>query len=84
MSKSPGIMNPQGSHGTEKTGNLGVHFSRRGKHREFAKNIKNMILHREFTSNRGKLCCPGLWWNLVIIYWLFDAKFEMVDNPMIE
>ena len=27
----------QGCHGTGKTGNLKVHFSRQGKHREFAK-----------------------------------------------
>ena len=27
----------QGCHGTGKTGNLNVHFSRQGKHREFAK-----------------------------------------------
>ena len=27
----------QGGHGTGKTGNLDVHFSRQGKHREFAK-----------------------------------------------
>ena len=26
----------QGCHGTGKTGNLKVHFSRQGKHREFA------------------------------------------------
>ena len=26
----------QGGHGTGKTGNLDVHFSRQGKHREFA------------------------------------------------
>ena len=37
----------QGGHGTGKTGNLDVHFSRQGKHREFT---KNMILHREFKS----------------------------------
>ena len=35
-------------------GNLDAHFSRQGKHREFAKNIKNIILHREFTSTQGK------------------------------
>ena len=29
----------QGCHGTGKTGNLKVHFSRQGKHREFAKKI---------------------------------------------
>ena len=36
------------------TGNLEVHFSRQGKHREFAKNIKYMFLHREFTTHTGK------------------------------
>ena len=45
----------QGGHGTGKTGNLEVHFSRQGKHREFAKNIKNMVLHREFNFNTGKI-----------------------------
>ena len=48
----------QGCHGTGKTGktgNLEVHFSRQGKHREFAKNIKNMFLYREFTTNTGKM-----------------------------
>ena len=45
----------QGCHSTGKTGNLEVHFSRQEKHREFAKNIKNMFLHREFTTNTGKI-----------------------------
>ena len=45
----------QGCHGSGKTGNLKVHFSRQGKHRESAKNIKNMVLHREFTTNTGKI-----------------------------
>ena len=40
----------QGGLDTGKSGNLDVHFSRQGTHREFAKNIKNMILHREFNS----------------------------------
>ena len=35
---TPGrISEEQGCHGTGKTGNLKVHFSRQGKHREFAK-----------------------------------------------
>ena len=46
----------QGCHGTGKTGNLKVHFSRQGKHREFAKNIKNMFLHREFAKKILKIC----------------------------
>ena len=37
--------------GTGKTGNLDVHFSRQGKHGNFAKKIKYMISHRDFTSN---------------------------------
>ena len=37
-----------------KKGNLEVHFSRQGKHREFAKKNKNMFLHREFANNTGK------------------------------
>ena len=46
-----------GGHGTGKTGksgNFNVHFSRQGKQREFAKNIKNTILHREFNSQHGE------------------------------
>ena len=31
------VKGDQGGHGTGKTGNLDVHFSRQGKHREFAK-----------------------------------------------
>ena len=34
----------QGGHGTGKTGNLAVNFSRQGKHREFS---KFYFLHRE-------------------------------------
>ena len=34
----------QGCHGTGKTGNLAVNFSRQGKHREFS---KFNFLHRE-------------------------------------
>ena len=34
----------QGGHGTGKTGNLAVNFSRQGKHREFS---KFNFLHRE-------------------------------------
>ena len=52
---------------------------------------KNIILHREFTSNTGKILKfqkfkvkAGLWWNVAIIFGHFDAKFEMVDNLMIE
>ena len=53
------------------------------------KNIKNMILHREFTFNTGKILKfqktnvkPGLWWNIAIKFWLFDAKFQLVDNTI--
>ena len=46
----------QGCHCTGKTGNLKVHFSREGKHREFAeKYFTNMFLHREFTTNTGTI-----------------------------
>ena len=38
----------QGGHGTGKTGNLAVNFSRQGKHREFSKFI---FLHRENGAN---------------------------------
>ena len=53
------------------------------------KNIKYMILHREFTFNTGKILKfqklnvkPGLWWNIAIKFWLFDAKFQLVDNTI--
>ena len=38
----------QGGHGTGKTGNLAVNFSRQGKHREFS---KFNFLHRENFEN---------------------------------
>ena len=38
----------QGGHGTGKTGNLAVNFSRQGKHREFS---KFDFLHRENFEN---------------------------------
>ena len=44
----------QGCHGTGKIGNLDVHFSRQGKHREFTKNYENTFSHKEFTSSTGK------------------------------
>ena len=43
---------PQGGHGTWKTGNLAVNFSRQGKHREFS---KFNFLHRENCGNTGKI-----------------------------
>ena len=42
----------QGGHGTGKTGNLAVNFSRQGKHREFS---KCNFLHRENCGNTGKI-----------------------------
>ena len=42
----------QGGHGTGKTGNLAVNFSRQGKHREFS---KFDFLHRENCGNTGKI-----------------------------
>ena len=42
----------QGGHGTGKTGNLAVNFSRQGKHREFS---KFNFLHRENCGNTGKI-----------------------------
>ena len=44
--------NLQGGHGTGKTGNLAVNFSRQGKHREFS---KFNFLHRENCGNTGKI-----------------------------
>ena len=37
-----------------KTGNLKVHFPDRENTGNLLKDIKNMFLHREFTSNTGK------------------------------
>ena len=45
-------MHDQGVHGTGKTGNLAVNFSRQGKHREFS---KFNFLHRENCGNTGKI-----------------------------
>ena len=42
----------QGGHGTGKTGNLALNFSRQGKHREFS---KFNFLHRENCGNTGKI-----------------------------
>ena len=42
----------QGGHGTGKTGNLDVNFSRQGKHREFD---KLNFLHRENFGSTGKI-----------------------------
>ena len=68
----------QGCHGTGKTGktgNLNVLFSRQGKHREFTSN----------TGIKKKLKVkPGLWWNVAMILWTFDATFELMDNPITE
>ena len=36
-------MAEQGGHGTGKTGNLGLTFSRQGKHREFCCNTGNVF-----------------------------------------
>ena len=46
------LVNNQGGHGTGKTGNLAVNFSRQGKHREFS---KFNFLHRENCGNTGKI-----------------------------
>ena len=46
------ILLAQGGHGTGKTGNLAVNFSRQGKHREFS---KFKFLHRENYGNTGKI-----------------------------
>ena len=42
----------QGGHGTGKTGNLAVNFSRQGKHSKFS---KFNFLHRENCGNTGKI-----------------------------
>ena len=42
----------QGGHGTGKTGNLAVNFSRQEEHREFS---KFNFLHRENCANTGKI-----------------------------
>ena len=48
----PDWLKCQGGHGTGKTGNLAVNFSRQGKHREFS---KFNFLHRENCANTGKI-----------------------------
>ena len=45
----------QGCHGTGKTGNLKSIFPDRENTGNLLKNIKNMFLHREFTTNTGKI-----------------------------
>ena len=67
--------NNQGCHGTGKTGNLKVHFSRQGKHRKFAKNIKKMFLHREFTTNTGKFLRVKKKKNLQFIWMKLPSSF---------
>ena len=52
VSKSGVHSEIQGGHGTGKTGNLAVNFSRQGKHREFS---KFNFLHRENCGNTGKI-----------------------------
>ena len=42
---SRNLIHLQGCHGTGKTGNLKVHFSRQGKHREFAKKILKICFY---------------------------------------
>ena len=42
----------QGGHGTGKTGNLAVNFSRQGKHRELS---KFNCLHRKNCGTTGKI-----------------------------
>ena len=69
---------------------FGSYFFQTGENTgNLPKNIKNMILHREFTFNTGKILKfqklnvkPGLWWNIAIKFWLFDAKFQLVDNTI--
>ena len=34
---------------------LDVHFSRQGKHKEFAQTINNMFLHKELPPTLGKI-----------------------------
>ena len=46
------LQEKQGGHGTGKTGNLAVNFSRQGKHREFS---KFNFLHRENCGNTVKI-----------------------------
>ena len=48
----------QGCHGTGKTGNLKVHFSRQGKHREFAKKyFKKFFTQGILPPTQGKFEC---------------------------
>ena len=64
-------------------GNLDVHFSRQGKHRKLAKNIKNMILLKNLTATQRKFWrfynwkifqyCSGI----ATVFWLFEASVEL-------
>ena len=65
---------------------MGVHFSRHGKHREFAQNVKNMFLHGEFTFNtvlkiKG---CTRIVMDTAKKIFGFEANLEMGDNPIME
>ena len=56
----------QGGHGTGKTGNLAVNFSRQGKHREFS---KFNFLHRENCGNTGKILKIQNFLKILLLKW---------------
>ena len=56
----------QGGHGTGKTGNLAVNFSRQGKHREFS---KFNFLHRENCGNTGKILKIKNFLKILLLKW---------------
>ena len=60
------IMHKQGGHGTGKTGNLAVNFSRQGKHREFS---KFNFLHRENCGNTGKILKIENFLKILLLKW---------------
>ena len=60
------LMLDQGGHGTGKTGNLAVNFSRQGKHREFS---KFNFLHRENCGNTGKILKIQIFLKILLLKW---------------
>ena len=62
----PGFIHIQGDHGTGKTGNLAVNFSRQGKHREF---IKFNFLRGENCANTGKILKIQNFLKILLLKW---------------
>ena len=78
----------QGGHGTGKTGNLDVHFSRQGKHREFAKKYlkydftRGICLQHRENFEVLKLRYLRVVMRLSYNFLTFEANNELVNNPI--